>query len=224
MRLSKAGRAAVSAEVLPGLDLTLWAPESLVADPIGVAFDERGRMYVTSTRRSKRGEVDIRQHPDWMIESITFKDIEDKRAFYKRVLAPENSAKSGWQVDWNKDGSHDWRDLTVNKEAVYRLEDTNGDGVADVSQLVLEDFNDVVSDVAQGVLSYKNDLYITLAPDLWRVRDTNGDGLFDSEGVALPRCRRAHRLRRPRAFRTDHRSRRTHLLQGERPRHQHHHA
>ncbi|MDB4882431.1 MAG: heme-binding protein, partial [Gemmatimonadetes bacterium] len=166
VRLSREGRAAVSAEVAPGLELSLWAPETMVADPIGVTFDERGRMFVTSTRRSKRGEIDIRQHPDWMIESITFKDIEDKRAFYKRVLAPENSAQNGWQVDWNKDGSHDWRDLTVNKEAVYRLEDTDGDGIADVSQLVLEDFHDVVSDVAQGVLSYKNDLYVTLAPDL----------------------------------------------------------
>ena len=179
--LSKAGRAAVGAEVAPGLELSLWAPESMVADPIGVSFDERGRMFVTSTRRSKRGEVDIRAHPDWMIESITFKDVEDKRAFYKRVLAPENSAKNGWQVDWNKDGSHDWRDLTVNKEAVFRLEDTNGDGVADVSQLVLEDFHDEVTDVAQGVLSYKNDLYVTIAPDLWRLHDTNGDGLFDTK-------------------------------------------
>src|SRR3982751_3725724 len=165
VRWSKEGRAAVSAEVAPGLELSLWAPESMVADPIGVTFDERGRMFVTSTRRSKRGEVDIRQHPDWMIESITFKDIEDKRAFYKRVLAPENSARNGWQVDFNKDGSHDWRDLTVNKDAVFRLEDTNGDGIADVSQLVLEDFHDVVSDVAQGVLWYKNDLYVTIAPD-----------------------------------------------------------
>ena len=181
LRLSKEGRAAVSAEVAPGLELSLWAPETMVADPIGVSFDDRGRMFVTSTRRSKRGEIDIRQHPDWMIESITFKDIEDKRAFYKRVLAPENSAKNGWQTDFNKDGSHDWRDLTVNKDAVFRLEDTNGDGVADVSQLVLEDFHDVVSDVAQGVLAYKNDLYVTIAPDLWRLRDTNGDGLFDTK-------------------------------------------
>jgi len=181
IRMSKEGRAAVTAEVAPGLELSLWAPESMVADPIGVTFDERGRMFVTSTRRSKRGEVDIRLHPDWMIESITFKDIEDKRAFYKRVLAPENSAKNGWQADWNKDGSHDWRDLTVNKEAVFRLEDTNGDGVADVSRMVLEDFHDVVSDVAQGVLSFKNDLYVTIAPDLWRLHDTNGDGLFDTK-------------------------------------------
>jgi putative heme-binding domain-containing protein len=181
LRLSKEGRAAVSAEVAPGLELSLWAPESMVADPIGVSFDDRGRMYVTSTRRSKRGEIDIRQHPDWMIESITFRDIEDKRAFYKRVLAPENSAKNGWQTDFNKDGSHDWRDLTVNKDAVFRLEDTNGDGVADVSQMVLEDFHDVVSDVAQGVLWYRNDLYVTIAPDLWRVHDTNGDGLFDTK-------------------------------------------
>src|SRR3712207_8236774 len=52
----------------------------------------------------------------------------------------------------NQDGSHDWRDLAVQKEHVYRVEDTDGDGVADFSQRVVEDFNDEVTDVAHGVL------------------------------------------------------------------------
>ena len=106
----------------------------MVSDPIGIAFDENGRMFVTSTARTGRDEIDIRAHSDWMVPSITFKDIEDKRAFYKRVLAPENSAQNQWLKDWNGDGSRDWRDLTFHKERLYRLEDTNGDGMADVSR------------------------------------------------------------------------------------------
>ena len=51
-----------------------------------------------------------------MVPSITFKDVEDKRAFYQRVLAPENSAQNQWLKDWNGDGSRDWRDLTFHKE------------------------------------------------------------------------------------------------------------
>jgi hypothetical protein len=154
MKASQAGRAAMSAQIAPGLQLSLWAPEGMIADPIGIAFDDRGRLYVTQTARTDRDEIDIRAHQDWMVPSITFKDIEDKRAFYQRVLAPENSAKNQWLQDWNKDGSHDWKDLTFHKEKLWRLEDTNGDGVADQSQLVLEDFNDLVSDVLHDVLVY----------------------------------------------------------------------
>ena len=180
-RLAKSGRDSVSVEPAPGLQLSLWGPEGLVSDPIAIAFDEKGLMFVTSTARTGRDEIDIRGHPDWMIPSITFKDVEDKRAFYHRVLAPENTARNQWLKDWNGDGSRDWRDLTFHKERLYRLEDTNGDGIADFSQKILEDLNDLVSDVAHGVLAYRNDLYLTASPDLWRLRDTNGDGVVDTK-------------------------------------------
>ena len=53
----------------------------------------------------------------------------------------------------------EWRQLTrlerydSGKGNVYRMEDSNGDGVADLSQLVVDDFHDEVTDVAGGVLS-----------------------------------------------------------------------
>ncbi|HKH94697.1 MAG TPA: HEAT repeat domain-containing protein [Gemmatimonadaceae bacterium] len=181
VKAAEAGRTAMSAQVAPGLELKLWAPEGMIADPIGIAFDERGRLYVTQTTRTDRDEIDIRAHQDWMVPSITFKDVEDKRAFYQRVLAPENSAKNQWLQDWNKDGSRDWRDLTFHKEKLWRVEDTNGDGVADQSQLVLEDFNDLVSDVLHDVLVFRDTVYVTISPDLWRLRDTNNDGVFDAK-------------------------------------------
>src|SRR5215216_6301283 len=101
-RLAKSGRDAVSVQLAPGLELSLWAPEPMIADPIGIGFDEKGRLYATRTARTSRDEIDIRGHPDWMIPSITFKDIEDKRAFYQRVLAPERSAQNQqWLEDRN---------------------------------------------------------------------------------------------------------------------------
>ena len=179
--LAKAGRDSVPVQLAPGLALHLWAPERLVQDPIGIAFDERGRMYVTSTARTNRDEIDIRAHTGWMVPSITFTDVEDKRAFYKKILAPEKSAENMWLKDWNGDGSRDWRDLTYHKESLFRVEDTNGDGIADFSQLILSDFNDLVTDVAHGVVSFKNDLYLTVSPDLWRLRSTKGDGVIDTK-------------------------------------------
>ncbi|HKG93125.1 MAG TPA: HEAT repeat domain-containing protein, partial [Gemmatimonadaceae bacterium] len=180
-RLSRAGREAVPVQLAPGLQATLWAPDGMIADPIGIGFDAHGRLFVTRTMRTNRAEIDIRGHPDWMIPSIGFRSVEDKRAFYQRVLAPERSAQNQWLRDFNGDGSRDWRDLTVHKEALYRIEDTNGDGIADLSQEVLEDFNDLVSDVAHGVLAVGDDLYLTISPDLWRLRDTTGDGVIDTK-------------------------------------------
>ncbi len=67
-------------------------------------------------------------------------------------FSPENSFRNKWLKDINGDSSHDWRDLAIEKENVFRLEDINGDGVADKSQKVVDDFHDEVTDVAGGVL------------------------------------------------------------------------
>ncbi|MDZ7647593.1 MAG: hypothetical protein U5K54_10705 [Cytophagales bacterium] len=42
--------------------------------------------------------------------------------FFIRILSPENSNKNLWLADLNGDGSHDWKDLTIEKEHVYRVE------------------------------------------------------------------------------------------------------
>jgi putative membrane-bound dehydrogenase-like protein len=182
MRASRAIRAATSVTVAPGLALDLWASDDMIADPIALSVDHLGRVFVTQTSRSSRSEIDIRAHQDWMIPSITFTSIDDKRAFYQRILAPEKSAQNDWWDDFNKDGSKDWRDMLVHKEAVIRIEDRDGDGLADYSQKVVEDFNqDIVNDVAHGVLADRNDLYLTVSPDIWRLRDTNGDGVMDTK-------------------------------------------
>jgi quinoprotein glucose dehydrogenase len=180
-QLAKAIEATVTPELAEGLTLRLWGVDSLVADPIAIDIDDTGRLYYTRTNRQKNSEFDIRSHQDWEIESNRLQSIEDKRAFLHRVLSPENSAKNDWLKDLNGDGSHDWRDMTVEKENIYRIEDTSGDGVADLSQLVVDDFHDEVTDVAGGVLSNGDDLFVAVAPDLWRMKDKDGDGIAETK-------------------------------------------
>ncbi|MFD3000611.1 HEAT repeat domain-containing protein [Pontibacter toksunensis] len=180
-QLAKSIEALVTPELADGLTLNLWGVDSLVADPISIDIDDQGRLYYTRTNRQKNSEFDIRGHQDWEIGSIQLKTVEEKRAFLHKVLAPENSKTNEWLADLNKDGSHDWRDMTVEKEHVYRLEDISGDGVADRSQLVVEDFHDEVTDVAGAILSHGDDLFVGVAPDLWRIKDKNGDGVADEK-------------------------------------------
>jgi putative membrane-bound dehydrogenase-like protein len=168
-------------ELAPGLSLQLWGIDSLVISPIAIDIDDNGRLYYTTTDRQKHSEFDIRGHRDWEIPSIALQTVEDRRAFLHKELSPENSKRNTWLEDLNGDSSHDWRDLTVEKEHVYRLEDVNGDGVADLSQHVVDDFNDEVTDVAGGVLAEGDDLYVAVAPDLWRMKDKNKDGIADEK-------------------------------------------
>src|ERR1044072_8732551 len=171
----------VKPELAPGLSLQLWGIDSLVISPIAIDIDDQGKLYYTTTNRQKHSEFDIRGHRDWEIPSISLQTVEDRRAFLHKELSPENSKKNLWLDDLNGDSSHDWRDLTIEKEHVYRMEDVSGDGVADLSQLVVDDFHDEVTDVAGGVLSEGDDLYVAVAPDLWRMKDKDHDGIADEK-------------------------------------------
>jgi putative membrane-bound dehydrogenase-like protein len=176
-------RQSVSVQIAAGLDLTAWAPDGLVTDPVALAFDERGTLYATSTSRASL-PLDIRQRTSWVPAAHTLRTVDDLLNFYRRELAPERSADNPWLPDHNKDGSRDWRDLAEIKERLYRIQDSDGDGYADRSRVILEGFNaDPTHDVAGGLLHHNGDLFFGAAPALWRLRDPNGDGLIQSRSV-----------------------------------------
>jgi len=164
-----------------GLKISLWATDSLAPDPVSMTIDDYNNIYLTRTNRQKNSEFDIRGHRDWMTESISWQSVEDRRAFLKRFFDPKESEKNNWLEDLNGDGSHDWRDLAVEKEEIWKLEDTNGDGRADRSTRVLSDFREEITDVAGAILVRRKDAFVGLGPDLWRLEDTDGDGYYDKK-------------------------------------------
>jgi quinoprotein glucose dehydrogenase len=103
-----------------GLKLDLWASDSLAPDPVAITVDDQGRVYLNRTNRQKNSEFDIRGHRNWMTQSIAMQTVEDRRAFLRSTFAPEKSKENAWLKDLNKDGSHDWRDLTVEKDQQRR--------------------------------------------------------------------------------------------------------
>jgi quinoprotein glucose dehydrogenase len=164
-------------QLADGLSISLWASDSLAPDPIALSIDDFNRVYLTSTNRQKNSEFDIRGHRDWMIPSISFQSVEDRRAFLRKTFDSTRSQENEWLPDLNHDGIHDWRDLTVEKDEVWRLEDLNGDGRAELSTRIVHDFNTEVTDVAEGLLVRENDMFVAIAPDLWRLQDIDGDGV-----------------------------------------------
>jgi quinoprotein glucose dehydrogenase len=173
--------AATNPTLKEGLTMSVWAVDSLIVDPISIHMGDDGTLYYTSSGRLGKVEFDIRGHQDWEIESISLQSIEEKRAFLRKELSPERSENNTWLKDYNGDGSHDWRDMLEIKESIYRVKDTNGDGLADFSQKMIEDFHEEVTDIAAAVTEHEGDLFVGVGPDFWRLKDKNGDGIIDEK-------------------------------------------
>lgn len=170
-----------SIQLADGLKIDLWASDSLSPDPVSLEIDRMGRAYITRTIRQKNSEFDIRGHRDWMTPSIALQSVEDRRAFLRKTFAPENSAKNQWLKDLNGDGSHDWKDLAVEQDELWRIEDKNSDGIAETATKVFLGPNEEVTDVAGGVLIRDKDAFWCSGPDMWRLQDKNGDGFYETK-------------------------------------------
>jgi len=181
---SSATCAAQTEVVTKELELKKWSGAINVPDPVSVAVDPQGRVYVTATTRRKVGDLDIREHMMWVPRDVGFTSVAEKSAFFRDVLAPGKMRQPrGGLADHNKDGSIDWKDLTHFSERIYQLRDTDGDGVADKMTVFAEGFNSDVTGIAAGVMYHDGWVYATIAPDLWRLKDTDDDGVADVREV-----------------------------------------
>ena len=69
----------------------------MLGNGVAISLDDHGRAYVTTTVRRKVASLDIRQHRDWVKDDLSFTDIEDRRAYYRKRF--NNDPKSGWLPD-----------------------------------------------------------------------------------------------------------------------------
>jgi quinoprotein glucose dehydrogenase len=166
------------------LEFQRWPGALNVPDPVAVTVDPQGRVYVSATTRRKVADQDIREHRDWIPDDVALTSVEEKEAFLKRELAPGKvRLPGGGLLDNNKDGSIDWKDLTIHSERIYQLRDTAHDGTADKITIFAEGFNSVVTGIAAGILYHDGWVYVTIAPDLVRLLDTNDDGVADEREI-----------------------------------------
>lgn len=167
--------------VAPGLTVEVWAAEPLLANPVALAFDEKGRAFVAETYRRRTSVPDIRKNEDWTMPNLALRTVEDRIAFQK-AQRPESAklAPTSQQMDHNGDGQFDWRDWAVESERVKLVLDSNGDGQADQATVFADGFHRMETGIAAGVVAHGGSVFFACIPDLWRL-----DG--EKDGAAVQR-------------------------------------
>ncbi len=153
-----------------GFKIEVYAREPLVADPVSFAFDARGRIFVAESERQERGVEDNRSSKFWLMDDLSAQSVEDRLAYYEK-----------W-VNERKDGMDYYRAYA---DRVRRLEDANGDGIADRVTNFSRDFRDPLDGTGAGVLVDGTDILYACIPSLWRLRDDDDDGVADETKAML---------------------------------------
>ena len=155
------------AHVADGYQLSLFAAEPRVANPVGFWIDDSGVFYVAETFRLHEGVTDLRDHMDWRDEDLACRTVEDRVELMRRKLGAA------------------FEEITRASDRVHWLADTDGDGVADADHVLDADFREPSTGVGASVLSRKGNVYYTNIPKLWLLRDPNHDGRLDGRTPLL---------------------------------------
>ncbi len=139
----------------PGLKIECVAAEPMVASPVAVAWDEKGRMYVVEDRGYPtgpgKGQKPVGQVV--LLESSRHDGHYDKRTVFADGLTFPNGVMC-------------WRGgvFVTCAPYLYYFKDTNDDGVADVKQIIFQGFQDKNTTqlrVSHPVLNVDNWIYLT---------------------------------------------------------------
>ena len=145
----------------PGLQVEVFADESLVANPVAFSIDELGRVFVCETFRQGKGVEDNRKHRVWLQDDLAAQSVADRLTMFRKHL--------GEKV----------QEYTVHEDRVRLLLDTDKDAVADKVLTFADSFNEIEDGTGAGVLAIDGDVYYTCIPNLWLLKDTDKDGVAD---------------------------------------------
>ncbi|MEO8018963.1 MAG: HEAT repeat domain-containing protein [Pseudomonadota bacterium] len=145
-----------------GMQAKLWAAEPMLANPVAIDFDEKGRLFVSETYRYRTSVLDIRDYMGMLELDLASRTIEDRARMQHQVFGAQA------------------KDFAIESEVVRLIEDTNHDGVADKSSIFADGFNSELDGIASGVLARHGKVWFTNIPSLWLLTE-GADGKAKKE-------------------------------------------
>lgn len=152
------------------LKAELFAAEPLLANGVAFTVDEKGRWYVAESYRQERGVEDNRGHGNWLEADIAARTTDDRLAMIRKFYPdPQKFADK----------------FTKFEERITRVEDTDGDGVADRQTIFADGFREPLDGTGAGIIARGTEVWWTCIPHLWRFRDADGDGKAEQRDKLL---------------------------------------
>lgn len=149
-----------------GWEVSLFAAEPDVANPVVMYVDNRGRVFVCESFRQDRGVTDNRKHDrEWLLADLSAETVQDRIDYHLRLLGSEAD------------------EYTAHDDRIRVVEDTDGDHKADRSTVFADGFNKLEEGTGAGVLVRGNQAYYTCIPKLWLLTDQDGDGKAEDREV-----------------------------------------
>src|SRR5947209_10369994 len=142
-----------------GLEVSLFAAEPMLANPVCFCVDEKNRFYVAETFRLHDGITDVRGHMDWLDDDLASRTVADRVALMKKHLGKEVGK---------------W---TVEHERVRLLEDTAGRGKADRSTVFADGFHELADGIGAGLLAHDGKVWYACMPNFWMLGDPKNSGI-----------------------------------------------
>ncbi len=134
-----------------GMKVELFAAEPLLASPVAIGLDEKGRVYVAEEHRFNAGTQENRSSAFLLEDDLQIRTVEDRLKMFQKH---EKQFRGGMSF------------FTKNADQLRVVEDTTGTGKADKSK-ILAQFNGPLDGLAAGVLATNGDVYFTCIPNLW---------------------------------------------------------
>jgi putative membrane-bound dehydrogenase-like protein len=134
----------------PGFRIELVAVEPEIADPVAMAFDPQGRLYV-----AEMADYPLAAEPKGLVKMLEDRDA-DGRFEHSTVFADQLHFPSGVMA---------WRDgvLVTSAPDILYMADTDGDGRADVREVVLTGFAKTNPQLRVNGLQYAIDNWVYVA-------------------------------------------------------------
>ena len=140
-----------------------WVGYPHVENPASLDMDPMGRLFVAEANRFWFGVPDLRRAREMIREDFQARTIEDRLAMYDKHADKRDRA---------------W--YTQTPDRLIRLEDRDGNGVADHRTLFSDSFKEALDGIGFSILAERNSTYFTCIPALRRLTDPNDDGVADT--------------------------------------------
>jgi quinoprotein glucose dehydrogenase len=141
-----------------------FASNDLVNNPLSIAVDPKGRVYVVNVQTFRRGAEDARQLPDaWFVDEVQLMDLESRRKMNQKyenngIFQPGHFSSADDKITW--------------------IEDRNGDGKAETKGLFADGFVDGLSGVGSSILHDPDgSVYYANIPSIWKVAPADEKGV-----------------------------------------------